>query len=72
MKTSDIISRDSRPASTLSNLYYRPETKDVLAAHLNVSSTGSSTPASNYLDLSQFEFIGDRTYARYLQTRSAS
>ena len=70
MNTSDIVSRGSRPLNVLSSLYYRQQPKDALASQLAADVEQPTPVPTSFLDSSQYEFPGDRTYARYLSTRT--
>ena len=68
MMTSDIVGRGSRPLTDLTSAYYRQQSRDVLTAGMRAG-VDHGPPAAG-LDSSQFEFPGDRTYERYLSSRS--
>lgn len=71
MKTSAVIDINFQPASPLADVYYRPKSDEALAAELAASESLVGTVGSEPYDLAQYEFIGDGTYARYLQNRGA-
>ncbi len=70
MKTSDIITSRERPASVLSNLYYRPQAYDYLAAVVASSTDFNGANIARNLDTSVYEFPGDRTYEKYLSSKA--
>ena len=70
MKTSDTTSGGARPLTTMSSLYYRQRPKDVMGAATRIDVNQSLSIPSSYLDSSQYEFPGDRTYQRYLDSRT--
>lgn len=69
MITSDISSSQTRPISSLGQLYYRQQSKTFLEADATTATTASKVMLSQF-DPSSFEFPGDMTYERYLQNRS--
>lgn len=69
MKTSSITDQGNQMSVGLSGMYYRQATKEVLDAELNAGTTDVHVSQTFSMDMSRYEFPGDRTYERYLSNR---
>ena len=72
MRTSEIISPGARPMLPIGGAYYRQQPKAVLAAQLRANPDAVLQTPLDGADTTQYEFPGDRTYARDLASRAGA